>query len=87
MQNPASIGGPHDAMLMEGVVLSGAEGRRLPEQEGQILNHYEGFAASSEQGVRIEEAEAPTINESDGSAAEGLSPGGVPEQSEGPVWA
>jgi hypothetical protein len=80
---------------MEGVVLSGAEGRRLPEQEGQILasaeplsgNEYVGFSASSEPGVRVEEAEAPTINESDGNAAEGLSPGGVPEQSEGLIWA
>jgi hypothetical protein len=93
---PATIGGPHDALLMEGAVLSGAEGRRLPEQEGQIIasaepvsgNEYEGFSASSEPGVRItEEVEAATINNSDGNAAEGLSPGGVPEQSEGLIWA
>jgi hypothetical protein len=92
---PATIGGPHDALLMEGARLRGAEGRRLPEQEGQILasaepvsgNEYAGFSANSEPGVRVEEAEAPTINDSDGNTAEGLSPGGVPEQSEGLIWA
>ena len=80
----------------EGQTLASAEGRRLPEREGQISvsdegvsgNSYEGFSATSDPGVRIAEAEA-TINDSDeGNATEGLSPGDAPDESDtGLVWA
>ena len=80
----------------EGQTLASAEGRRLPEQAGQISvndegvsgNSYEGFSATSDPGVRIAEAEA-TINDSDeGNATEGLSPGDAPDESDtGLIWA
>ena len=78
----------------EGQALASAEGRRLPEQAGQISvsdegvsgNSYEGFSATSDPGVRIAEA-AP--NDSDeGNATEGLSPGDAPDESDtGLIWA
>ena len=78
----------------EGQALASAEGRRLPEQAGQISvsdegvsgNSYEGFSATSDSGIRIDEA-AP--NDSDeGNATEGLSPGDAPAESDtGLIWA
>ena len=70
----------------EGQTLASADGRRLPEQEGQSGNSYEGFSATSDPGVRIDEA-AP--NDSDaGNATEGLSPGDDPDESDtGLLWA
>ena len=74
---------------------SPAEGRRLPEQEGQISvsdegvsgNSYEGFSVTSDPGVRIAEA-APNDSDDQGTATEGLSPGDAPDESDkGLIWA
>ncbi len=71
----------------EGQTLASADGRRLPEQEGQSGNSYEGFSVMSDPGVRIAEA-APNDSDDQGTATEGLSPGDAPDESDkGLIWA